>query len=308
MTPGAMTHPHLGRELTAYEQWKVRTWRPEILPAPGAVQGSRFGSSGGDVAELYLFILQAVKGGQVRLAFDRLTDMIPRSWLPGWVSAPGKAVALWRKMQVLVADWHRRLLDRERDLERQARLAAKRKGRLRWQPARKGGSGDSGAPVVSDSEDEEAIRARPAEYFNGWAGQPVEDIIEAVNLEFGEVEGARRFTPADKKAKKKKRRRKRTPTEAEAATERLREIEEVEIAGRKLLDKARKYAQAPTRVAMGNADSEWAVSSVEFDALGFLTALVGKLGAGEGGDGGDATGVGGRGAAGAAAKAGVTVD
>lgn len=171
------------RELSAYEQWKVRTWKPPHYPAPREATGDRFRTDG----HLAFFLLQAIKGARVGLTYDRLSDLIPRHLLPNWMTSPGRAVSFLSKIPVAAADWYNHLREREKELDRQARLAARRgaEGRVKWQPA------PDRDPAVSDSDDEEATEAWPERAFTGWAGQRVEDIIREVLDEFSPPKGTK---------------------------------------------------------------------------------------------------------------------
>lgn len=88
----------------------------------------------------------------MRLAFDRLNDMLPDWLLPLWTRRPGGATRWLRHTRALITDFYNKTVQREKELALEAKLGRKKK---RVGRAARGLAGTRRAKIVSDSESDD---------------------------------------------------------------------------------------------------------------------------------------------------------
>ena len=260
-------------------------------------------------------LFKNVKGGSVRLGYDRLNDVLPDWLLPLWMRRPGGAWRWLRHTRALITDYYNATLVREKELAMEAKLGRKKK---RVGRAARGLAGVKGAKIVSDSESDNDEEDRDFDdvdiigYVCVWLcvcwgahvgfvlarrfmSQQVDDLIAWADEEVGPLAGVRiskrRQTIADDKAameleaamalggkaarkakaKHAKRKRRKAPVKSKEQVEReenlARDVDEVRVIFRKLIDVSFKYVSGPTRFSVGNGGIEWAVSLQQLDLL-----------------------------------------
>lgn len=284
----------------------------------------------------------------MRLAFDRITDVLPAWLLPRWVREPGGGTRWMRHVRTLITHFYDTTVAREKELAHEAKLGRKKK---RVGRAARGLAGSKRATIVSesDSDDDDNARQFDAVDILGYAGQgnrgkathscglseaghvgrvrsaglfvtlltaslcthtcllaclfarrfvskELDDVLAWADDEVGPCVGVRvskrRQAEADEKmrqeleaaaaiggkaarkakakaAKRRKRRRPRTKTAAEAEIDAnlQKDVDEVRILFRKLVDTCFLYVSGPTRFSFGNGDMEWALGLQQLDLL-----------------------------------------